>query len=111
SVATGVETTSSKDNSSTAVACSPGTIAPTGTSTCTATVTDTTSTSNTPGGTVSFVSSNTSVGTVGASCALSSGKCTVTFTGVTVGTATVTGTYGGDTTHNASPPGTSHTTT
>src|SRR5437667_375373 len=91
-----------KDNTSTSVACSPGSIVPTGVSTCTATVTDTTTASNTPTGTFSFTSSNTAVGTVGASCILSSGKCSVAFTGVADGTATVTGVYGGDSTHSGS---------
>jgi len=91
-----------KDNTSTSVACSPGSIVPTGVSTCTATVTDTTTASNTPTGTFSFTSSNTAVGTVGASCILSSGKCSVAFTGVAAGTATVTGVYGGDSTHSGS---------
>src|SRR2546426_7429721 len=38
----------------------------------------------------------------GASCTLVSGSCPVTFTGVAPGTATVTGTYGGDSSHNGS---------
>src|SRR5205807_2580250 len=101
-IQTGTYGVVTKDNTSTSVACSPGSIVPTGVSTCTATVTDTTTASNTPTGTVSFTSSNTAVGTVGASCILSSGKCSVAFTGVAAGTATVTGTYGGHSTHNVS---------
>src|SRR6266568_4546525 len=91
-----------KDNTSTSLACSPSTVFPGALSTCTATVADTT----TP--------SNTSVGTVAASCTLVSGSCTAAFTGVAPGTATVTGTYSGDTSpapgHNGST-GTSGTIT
>src|SRR5256886_826458 len=90
------------DNTSTTVVCAPASINIGGTSTCTATVTDTTTPANTPSGSVSFTSSNTAVGTVGASCTLVSGSCPVTFTGVAPGTATVTGTYGGDSSHNGS---------
>jgi len=42
------------------------------------------------------------VGTVSASCSLSAGKCTADFTSVAIGTATITGTYGGDSSHNGS---------
>src|SRR5207245_10963569 len=84
------------------IACSPTTIIRTGTSACAVTVSDTTTPSNVPGGSVSFTSSNTPVGTVGASCTLSAGACTVTFTGVAPGTASIGGTYSGDSTHNAS---------
>jgi len=42
------------------------------------------------------------VGTVSASCSLSAGKCTADFTSVATGTATITGTYGGDSSHNGS---------
>src|SRR2546428_4887822 len=83
-----------------------------GTSTCTATVTDTTTASRIATGTVSFTSSNVAVGTVGASCALGvSGTCTVAFTGVSAGTATVSGTYGGDANHLGSGPTVSNTIT
>ncbi len=95
------------DPTSTAVACPPS-INAGQTSTCTATVTDTKVPTSVPSGTVSFVSSNTAVGTVGASCILSAtGSCSVSFTGVAAGMATVTGTYGGDATH-AGSPGTSN---
>src|SRR5207245_10969132 len=85
-----------KDNTSTAVACSPSTIILGATSSCTATVTDTTTVSNTPTGSVTFTSSNTAVGTVGASCTLVSGRCSVTFADVSRGTAIVSASYGGD---------------
>src|SRR6266487_3590928 len=108
--ATVTVTATGKDNTSTSVACSPTTIVPTGTSTCAATVTDTTTASNVPGGSLSFTSSDTTVGTVVASCSLTGGSCTVAFTGVASGSATVTGTYTGDSTHNGST-GTSNTIT
>src|SRR5206468_6541836 len=90
------------DNTSTTVVCAPASINIGGTSTCTATVTDTTTPANTPSGSVSFTSSNTAVGTVVDSCRLLSRSCPVTFAGVAPGTATVTGTYGGDSSHNGS---------
>src|SRR5205823_5115121 len=49
-----------------------------------------------------FTSSNTAVGTVAASCTLVSGSCTAVFTGVAPGTATVTGSYVPDSSHNGS---------
>ena len=94
--------TGAKDNTSSSIACSPSTIAMGGTSSCTASVPDTTTASNVPTGTVSFASSNPGVGTVSASCSLSAGKCTADFTSVAIGTATITGTYGGDSSHNGS---------
>src|SRR5256886_1814597 len=94
--------TGAKDNTSSSIACSPSTIAMGGTSSCTASVPDTTTASNVPTGTVSFASSNPGVGTVSASCSLSAGKCTADFTSVATGTATITGTYGGDSSHNGS---------
>jgi len=39
---------------------------------------------------------------VAASCTLSAGSCTTDFTGKTTGTATITGTYSGDSSHNGS---------
>src|SRR5438034_7913818 len=65
------------DNTSTTVVCAPASINIGGTSTCTATVTDTTTPANTPSGSVSFTSSNTAVGTVGASCTLVSVSCLI----------------------------------
>src|SRR2546425_1673674 len=63
-------------------------------------------------GAVSLSSYNAAVGTVGASCALGvSGTCTVAFTGVSAGTATVSGTYGGDANHLGSGPTVSNTIT
>ncbi len=91
-----------KDNTSSKIACSPGTIASGEKSTCRAAVPDTTTASNTPTGVVSFTSSDPSVGAVAASCTLSAGSCTADFTGITTGTATITGTYGGDSSHNGS---------
>jgi len=94
--------TSSKDATSTSISCTPSTITVTETSTCTVTIVDTINSESTPSGTVGFSSSSSTVGTVGASCTLTAGKCTVTFTGAAPGTATVTGTYDGDSTHNGS---------
>ncbi len=93
-----------RDNTSTTVACSPSSILAGETSTCTVTVVDTTTASNTPTGTVSFVATGV-VTPSSASCNLASGNCTVTFTGTVAGTASVTGAYGGDLTHNASVAG------
>src|SRR2546422_791704 len=74
-------------------------------STCTATVTDTSlGTASTPTGTVSFTNSGSAGTLSAASCTLASGSCTVTFTGSATGTATVSGTYGGDTVHATSGP-------
>src|SRR2546425_2911706 len=94
--------THAKDYTSSSVACSPSTIASGGKSTCTATVPDTTTASNTPTGAVSFTSSNPGVGTVATNCTLSAGTCTADFAGVAAGTTTVTGTYGGDSSHTGS---------
>ena len=94
--------THAKDYTSSIIACSPSTVPSGGASTCTATVPDSTTASNIPTGTVSFRSSNPEVGTVAASCTLSGGKCTADFRGIAAGTATVTGTYGGDSGHNGS---------
>ncbi len=96
-----------KDYTSSSIACSPNTIATGSKSTCTARVPDTTTATNTPTGTVSFSSSNPGVGTVAASCTLSAGSCTADFSGVATGTATVTGAYGGDSSHNGSSGSTS----
>src|SRR6266581_4702551 len=98
--------TVSKDNTSTAVVCTPSSIAIGGTSTCAATVTDTVLASRTATGSVAFTLSAGTTGGVlsAASCTLAAGSCSVTFQGSTgAGTATVTGTYGGDANHNASP--------
>src|SRR5207247_10002172 len=38
----------------------------------------------------------------GTTCPLSAGSCSVTFTGTTGGTGSVTASYGGDSTHNGS---------
>ncbi len=94
--------TRAKDYTSSSVACSPSTIASGGKSTCTATVPDTTTASNTPTGAVRFTSSNPGVGTVAANCTLSAGTCKADFAGVAAGTTTVTGSYGGDSSHSGS---------
>src|SRR6266571_3264508 len=94
-----------KDGTSTAVVCTPSSIAIGGTSTCAATVSDTTTPSNTPTGSVAFTLSAGTTGGVlsAASCTLAAGSCSVTFQGSTAsGTATVTGTYGGDANHATS---------
>src|SRR6266581_4195645 len=98
--------TVNKDNTTTAVVCTPSSIAIGGTSTCAATVTDTVLASRTATGSVAFTLSAGTTGGVlsAASCTLAAGSCSVTFQGSTgAGTATVTGTYGGDANHNASP--------
>src|SRR5438552_1839482 len=108
--ATVTVTVAGKDDTSTSVACSPSSIGPGATSTCMVTVTDTATASNTPTGSVDLISSNTSVGTVEASCTLTAGSCSATFTAVSGGTAILTGNYGGDASHNPSS-GTSNTIT
>jgi len=94
--------THAKDYTSSSVTCSPSTIASGDKSTCTATVPDTTTSSNTPTGTVSFMSSNPGVGTVATYCTLSAGTCAADFAGAAAGTTTITGTYGGDSSHTGS---------
>src|SRR5690242_5587598 len=85
------------DTTSTTIACSPTLIAPGAVSVCTATVTDTAGTGYVPTGNVTFTSSSTAVGTVNNICFLSAAAlCSVNFTGVGAGHATVTGTYQGD---------------
>src|SRR3989442_15420370 len=97
--------THAKDYTSSSVTCSPSTIASGDKSTCTATVPDTTTSSNTPTGTVSFMSSNPGVGTVATYCTLSAGTCAADFAGAAAGTTTITGTYGGDSSHTGNPRG------
>lgn len=96
---------------STAVTCSPGTVAIGQATTCTATVTDTGSTGATmPAGTVTFAS-NASGGTFSSSsCTLTpasgngQASCSISYTPGQVGsgTQTITASYSGDTGHNAS---------
>src|SRR5207249_39709 len=72
--------------------------------TCTATVSDASpGTASTPTGSVAFSSSGSGTFTP-TSCTLSSETCSVTYTPSAVGTGThtVTGSYGGDATHNTS---------
>ncbi len=72
-------------------------------STCTATATDSSSLGSaiTPTGAVSF--SSTGTGSLSATtCTLAGGSCQVSFTGSAVGTATVNGTYAGDSAHTGS---------
>ena len=89
------------DRTSTSVTCSPSTVGLSGTSTCTATVSDAQSGGATPTGTVTF--SVTSAATLGAtSCQLAGGSCSMQVTGSQVGTATVSASYAGDSTHNSS---------
>lgn len=100
------------DPTTTAVTCSPSTVAIGQPTSCTATVTDTASSGATmPTGTVSFTS-DTSGGTLsgGGSCALSAAStagqasCSLSYTPGQVGsgTQTITGSYGGDTSHATS---------
>ncbi|MBO0887751.1 Ig-like domain repeat protein, partial [Candidatus Bathyarchaeota archaeon] len=71
-------------------------------SSCTATVSSTaTSGSTTPTGTINFSTSG-SLSPSSLSCTLSSGSCTLTFTGTAQGTAIVTGNYTGDNAHSTS---------
>ena len=99
-------------STSTTVSCAPSSVVTNNGSTCTATVTDTASgTASTPVGTVKFTSSGTATGTFpSASCSLSLGSCSVTFTPTSVGADTVTGNYQGDNVHSIST-GTSGTIT
>ena len=100
------------DPTSTDVTCSPGAIVAGQAASCTATVTDTaTSGPTTPTGTVTFTSdSSGGIFPSGGSCALSptstSGQasCSVSYTPGHDGTGsqTITGSYGGDSTHAAS---------
>src|SRR3989454_118851 len=78
---------------------------------CSVTVADTdVGTAIPPTGTVTFTS--TGPGSLSApSCILTSGACTVSFTGTAAGSATVAATYGGDSSHNGSGPTTSNTIT
>jgi hypothetical protein len=97
----------------TTVECSPASVATGVGSSCTATVTDTNAgTVSTPTGTVGF-SSNGAGSFSATSCTLAAGattgtaSCSVTYTPSATGTQTITGAYGGDTTHASSTNGTS----
>src|SRR5207245_10258464 len=96
--------TATPPSTSTTIRCPPNSIFTGSTSNCTATVTDTSpAPTTTPTGTVTFSVSGTGSGTFSSpTCTLASGSCSVTFTGTTVGTATVRGNYGGDSIHTTS---------
>ena len=99
-------------STSTTITCNPTSVVVGQASVCTATVTDTsTVTPTTPTGTITF----TAVGALpgcgplsgcgilsAISCPLIGGSCFVTFTPSATGSATITGTYGGDSTHATS---------
>ena len=98
---------------STTVECNPASVATGVASSCTATVVDTNAgTVSTPTGTVGF-SSNGSGSFSANSCTLAASSttgtasCTVTYTPSATGTQTITGAYGGDTTHASSSNSTS----
>ncbi len=100
----------------TTVECNPASVATGVASTCTATVTDTNAgTVSTPTGTVGF--SSNGAGTFSATnCALAAGatgtaSCSVTYTPSATGTQTITGAYGGDTSHASSTNGAALTVT
>ncbi len=98
----------------TTVECNPASVATGVASSCTATVTDTNAgTVSTPTGTVGFSSNGAGLFSPAASCTLAASattgvaSCSVTYTPSATGTQTITGTYGGDTTHTSSTNGTS----
>ncbi len=99
----------SPDPTATTVTCSPGTVAIGQATSCTATVTDTASSgATTPAGTVTFTSDASNGSFLSDTCALSpdstSGQasCQVSYASQQAGTDTITGSYGGDSTHSAS---------
>ncbi|TMI51028.1 PKD domain-containing protein [Candidatus Bathyarchaeota archaeon] len=72
-------------------------------SSCTATVSDTSQgASISPTGRVNFTETGVAGSFSSATCTLVSGRCSVTFTAIATGTATITGAYNGDTSHDAS---------
>ena len=80
--------------STTTVVCSPSSVALGSPSTCTATVTG-----SSPTGTITWSQTSTNGGSVtfsASTCALSSGSCFVTATGLSAGSVLVLGAYGGD---------------
>jgi hypothetical protein len=98
----------------TTMECNPASVATGVASSCTATVTDTNAgTVSTPTGTVGFSSNGSGAFSPATSCTLAASattgvaSCTVTYTPTTTGTQTITGAYGGDTTHASSSNGTS----
>jgi hypothetical protein len=96
--------TAIKRSTSTAVSCLPASGGVNVARTCTATVTDISpGTTVTPTGTVTFTVNPIGQGTFGtATCTLSAGSCSVTYTPTSAGSVTVTGTYNGDTDHSTS---------
>jgi hypothetical protein len=103
-----------KDGTSTAVTCSQSSLPFGGSTTCTATVTDTSFVSSVPTGTVAFTTSSTLLGTLQPhSCTLASGSCSVKFQANLEypGTATISGSYKGDSIHYISSGSTSVTVT
>ena len=97
----------------TTMECNPASVATGVASSCTATVTDTNAgTVSTPTGTVSFSSNGAGAFSPATSCTLVAGStgtasCAVSYTPSAKGTQTITGNYGGDTTHASSSNGTS----
>ena len=84
--------------STTSVICVPSSVAVGSPSTCTATVTG-----SSPTGTITWSQSGSGSVTFSSStCALSSGACSVTATGLSAGSVTVQGAYGGDSGNAAS---------
>ena len=99
-----------QDSTSTGVSCSPASVSVANATTCTATVTDTASSgATTATGSVGFTASPTtaSLGST-ANCTLAAtstagvASCQITFTPSADGSYTITGSYGGDSTHHTS---------
>jgi hypothetical protein len=103
-----------KYGTSTTVTCSPSSVAFGGSSTCTATVNDTSFVGSIPTGTVAFTTSSTLLGTLQPNqCTLTSGSCSVKFHANLEypGTATISGSYKGDSLHYKSSGSSSVTVT
>jgi hypothetical protein len=96
------------DPTTTAVSCSPSSVATGTATTCTATVTDTGTTPNAPTGTVTFTPapSTGDFGAGGNTCTLSGSgaavTCHVTYTPASGGSYSIGAAYGGDPSHNGS---------
>lgn len=88
--------------SSTAVSCSPSTVAVSVITTCTVTVADTSGTPTTPTGWVTFNETGAPGSLNPSSCTLANASCSVTFTPSSPGNATITGVYSGDSSHSSS---------
>ena len=110
SVTYSVTITGTSHPTSTSVACTPSSVQSGQPTTCTATVTDTAASgATTPSGSVSFASSGAGTFSNSASCTLVPGvtgtaSCSLSYTPSAVGTGThtITGTYGGDSSHTTS---------